>query len=179
MSLDIQALRDWVSFAFLVIGGSIAIRTYVLNQRQRRLENSFRLINLCKDTLTTIDFSNWYSTRVASSEQAGAKPGFLIDNGKQIPLSELFGPNIIGQDSIERFCELFNLVCYEYLKGTVDFRLFYFEYGQYMSITYYWVSSVGNNAEFVKAHYPFFYEAFHRKAEEFQKLPYKTVSRLE
>lgn len=133
MNIDLQELRNWISFILLVIAGAVAIRTYVLNQRQRRLENSFRLLDLCNKTLTNEDLLHWHTIHVASSEQAGARSGFFVDEKKQqVPFSELFSPNIIAQQSIERFCELFNLVCYEYLNGAVDIRLFYFEYGQYM-----------------------------------------------
>jgi hypothetical protein len=179
MTIDFEIVRNWVSFIFFVAGGTIAIRTYVLNQRQRKLENSFRLIELCKNSLSNEDLMSWHLIHVASSEQAGAKHGFFVEKEEQIPFSELFTPNIIAQGAIERFCELFNLVCYEYLKGTVDIRLFYFEYGQYMNITYYWVSNVNNNTEFVKSNYPYFYKTFRKKEDQFLKLPHKTISHLE
>lgn len=179
MTIDLLELRNWVSFTFLIVGGTIALRTFVLNQRQRKLENSFRLIDLCNKTLTNEDLLAWHTIQVASSDQAGAKRGFFVDKKEQIPFSELFGPNILAQTSIERFCELFNLVCHEYLNGAMDFRLFYFEYGQYMSSSYYWVSSVNNNTEFVESHYPFFYKAFRSKWTRFMELPHRTISHLE
>ena len=180
MNFNFEEIRNWTSFLLLVTGGGIAIRTFILNQRQRKLENSFRLIDLCNKSLSSDDLLNWHSIHVASSEQAGAKLGFFVDNKKiQVPFSELFSPNIIAQGSIERFCELFNLVCYEYLKGTIDIRLFYFEYGQYMSNTYYWVSFVNNNTLFAKSHYPYFYKTFKKMEKRFSELPYKTISHLE
>jgi len=179
IAIDLQELRDWISFIFLIIGGTIAIRTFVLSQRQRRLENSFRLIDLCNKTLTDNDRINWHTIHVASCEQTGAKRGFFVENGKQVPFLDLFQPNVVAQDSIARFCELFNLVCYEYLKGTLDIRLFYFEYGQYMSTTYYWASNVDNNRDFIRSSYPFFFKAFKRRERRFLQLPHKTVSLLE
>ncbi len=179
MNVDLQELRNWISLFLLVTGGAIALRTYLLNQRQRRLENSFRLLDLCKNSLTDGDILSWHMIHVASSEQAGAKPGFFVDKREQIPFAELFSPNIIARQSIERFCELFNLVCFEYLQGTLDIRLFYFEYGQYMSTTYYWVSSVHNSTDFVKTHYPFFHKTFKKHERHFSTLPHKTISHLE
>ena len=181
MNYSFEELRNWVSFLFLIVGGGIAIRTFILNQRQRKLENSFRLVDLCKQTLTQDDLIGWHTIHVKSSEQAGAKTGFFVDEKKkQIPFSDLFGAGeFLAQGAIERICELFNLVGYEYLNGTVDIRLFYFEYGQYMSTTYYWVSNVDGNTDFVKLHYPYFHKMYIKNEKRFRALPYKTISHLE
>jgi hypothetical protein len=180
-NFNFEELRNWVSFVFLVVGGGIAIRTFILNQRQRKLENSFRLIELCNKSLSSEDLLSWHLIHVASSESSGAKKGFFVDEKKtQVPFSQLFlSKEFIARDSIERFCELFNLVGYEYLKGTVDIRLFYFEYGQYLKITHYWISSVDDDSRFFKSRYPYFYKMFQKSNEAFAKLPYKTISHLD
>jgi hypothetical protein len=112
---------------------------------------------------------------------AGAKTGHFVDAKKnQIPFIELFSAGqLIAQDSIQKFCELFNLIGYEYLKGTVDIRLFYFEYGQYLSTVHYWVSYVDSDSQFFKTHYPYFYKMYRKNEKKFSNLPYKTIAHLE
>jgi hypothetical protein len=98
MLIDPIELRNWISFVFLIIGGGIAIRSFVISQHQRKLENSFKLIQLCNDSLSHDDLMSWVSINYASSEKAGAQKGFFVDNKVQIPFSELFVPDkIIGQ----------------------------------------------------------------------------------
>ena len=180
ITVNFEELRNWVSFAFLIIGGTIAIRAFILNQRQRKLENSFRLIELCKNSLSDNDRLSWHQIFIASSEPAGAKPGHFVDENKvQIPFSQLFSEGeFIAQGAIERYCELFDLIGYEYLRGTVDIRPFYFEFGQYLVSIHYWVSSI-DDGRFIKSHYPYFYELFETNKAKFHKLPHKTVGKVD
>ncbi len=174
-------IRNWASFAFLVLGGVIALRTFVLNQRQRKLENSFRLTDLFAKSITSSDVKAWSAIRIASSEQAGAKTGFFIDDRKQqVPFSSLFAPGLFSQErTIERLCELFDLVGYEFLRGTLEIRLFYFEYGEYIETVHYWASYVNGNTDFIKKTYPSFHKMYTRNKRRFLKLPRKSILQLE
>jgi len=182
--IDFKDVRAWVTFAFLIIGGSIALRTFLINQRQRKLDNSFRMIDLINRSLSQDDISNWQKVFFASSESAGAKHGhFLDEKGNQRPFSDMFSEgNYFDQGAIERFCELFNLVGYEYKKRTIDLRIIYFEFGQYMDTVYGWVTSIDSevkHSDFVKVHYPSFSQMYQKNLKLFQSLPHKTIAHIE
>ncbi len=184
MTFDLKDMREWISFILLVIGGSIALRTFILNQRQRKLENSFRLIELFNRSLRDDDLSNWHKIFITSSELAGAKYGHFLDEKKnQRPFADLFSEgNYHDQGAIERICELFNLVGYEYLRGTIDLRVIYFEFGQLLHTVHDWVSSIetgGQTSVFLSSRYPYFHQMFQKNIKVFPKLPFRTISHIE
>jgi hypothetical protein len=175
--ITLEEIRNWISFLFLIVGGIIALRTFITTQNQRRLENSFRLTELINNTLTNEDYLGWHMINIASNESSGARIGHFVEKGNQIPFSKLFsGGEFLAQNSIHKFCELFDLVGYEYLKKTIDIRLIYFEHGQYLKSVQYWISSVDRNSNYFKAHYPYYFKMYERCKSKLSKLPHKTIS---
>jgi hypothetical protein len=184
MPIDLRDIREWISLAFIIIGGSIALRTFIINQRQRKLENSFRMIDLINRSISKEDINNWHKVFIASSELAGANYGHFLDEKRnQRPFSDMFSEgNYFDQGAIERFCELFNLVGYEYLKGTIDLRIIYFEFGQYLSTIYDWVSSINvddKHKDFMKSNYSYYHRMYQNNLKAFRSLPHKTISHIE
>jgi hypothetical protein len=176
-----EVLREWVAFLFLVIGGSIAIRTYVVNQRQRRLENSFRLLTLFKESIGENDIDAWADIFYKSAEPTGVRSGYFLDEGQERPLSDLFSPGSPDGGATQRMAEQFDLISQEILAKTVNLRLIYFNLGQLMDFTHQWLKTVenfGSDKTFLEEAYPHFDKLYKKKGKQFKKWSYKTYAQI-
>lgn len=156
-------VRNWITLVLAVIGGCIAIWTYLGNQKQRRLENSFRLIVLFKESLREEDIEAWKNIFHAASEPAGAKKGYLVEviDGKRVqrPLSDLFSEGPPDNGAVERMAEFFDLISSQALNETIEMRLVYFQLGQLMDTVHSWLTSIDNpfgKGTFLEECYPHF-----------------------
>lgn len=156
-------IRNWFAFILAVVGGFITIQTYLGNQKQRRLENSFRLVAMFRESLQEKDIEAWKNIFHATSEPAGAEEGYLVTaiNGKRLqrPLSDLFSEGPPDNGAVERMAEFFDLIGSEALNETIEVRLVYFQPGQLMDTTYSWLTLIDNpygEGSFLEEHYPHF-----------------------
>lgn len=158
-------IRNWLTLGLAVVGGFVTIQTYLNAQKQRRLENSFRLLKLFNELLDTEDISAWKFIFHATSEPAGAKDGYMvvvIDNRfEQLPLSDLFSEGTPDNGAIERMAELFDLIAFEATKNTIEFRVVYFQLGQLMNSVHLWLTKI--EAGFMKENYPYFARLYEKK----------------
>lgn len=159
----IAEIRNWLTLTLAVIGGFISIKTYMGNQKQRRLENSFRLISMFRESLHKGDMQAWEKIFHASSEPAGAESGNFVeiidDEPQQLPFSALFSEGAPDNGAIGRIADLFDLISSEALNGTVELRVVYFQLGQLMDTTYSWLIPIDNpygQGTFLEEHYPSF-----------------------
>jgi hypothetical protein len=120
-------IRNWLAFILAVVGGFVAIQTYLGNQKQRRLENSFRLVIMFRESLYEKDIEAWKNIFHATSEPAGAEKGYLVKviDGKRLqrPLSDLFSEGSPDNGAVERMAEFFDLIGSEVLNETIEVRL--------------------------------------------------------
>lgn len=168
VSADMSAeIRGWSALILGTFGGVISLRTYLSNQKQRRLENSFRLISMFWESLHEKDMNFWEHIFHATSEPAGAKKGFLIDftNGQRVerPLSDLFSEGPPDNGAIGRMAALFDIISDELLSGKLETRLIYFQLGQLMVTIYSWLLEIDNpykDGTFLEKQYPSFDRLF-------------------
>lgn len=156
-------IRNWFAFILAVVGGFITLKTYLGNQKQRRLENSFRLISIFRESLREGDIQAWENIFHATSEPVGAESGSFVEfvDGKrqQRPLSDLFSEGAPDNGAVGRMAELFDLISSEALNETVELRVVYFQLGQLMDTTYSWLRTIDNpygQGSFLKEYYPYF-----------------------
>ncbi|KOO03817.1 hypothetical protein [Vibrio hepatarius] len=167
---------DWVRLGILSIGATVALFTYAAGQRQRKLENSLKLLDLFKQNLEESDLSNWKSIFRASSEPSGAKKGhYVVSGGHQIPLNYLFSEGPDDHGATSRISEQLDLICYEILKGAVELRILYSNLGQLMDVIYKWY---GQESFFQKS-YPSFNKVMLKKRKKMAKLARKTIAYCE
>jgi hypothetical protein len=156
-------VRNWTAFILTVVGGCIAIQTYLGNQKQRRLENSFQLMAMFREYLHEGDIEAWKNIFHATSEPAGAKKGFLVQviDGKSLqrPLSDLFSEGPPDNGAVERMAEFFDLISNEALNKTIEIRLLYFQLGQLMDTIHSWITIIDGpygEGTLLEAQYPDF-----------------------
>ncbi|WP_338438745.1 hypothetical protein [Synechococcus elongatus] len=164
LSVDIFAeIRGWLILVLSVIGGFISLRTFIENQKQRRIENSLRLVVMFKESLLENDIQEWKKMFHSTSEIAGAKKGFyviLINRQRiQLPLSNLFAEGPPDHGAIKRMAELFDLISYQMLNNKLDNRLIYFQLGQLMNTVHSWLEKIESpysDQAFIEVNYPSF-----------------------
>lgn len=93
--MSAEEIREWIKLSFIVIGGLLALRTYIISQRQRRLENSLKLVDIFFSNLETNDLKELKRIFMNSSESSGAKKGFFFSrNNQEIPFEDLFSEGL-------------------------------------------------------------------------------------
>ncbi len=156
----IEELRGWLMLCLGVVGGAVGLLTYHRGQNQRKLENSFRMIQLFRDSISNDDFEEWIELFHAASEPAGAKHGcFVSEGGQQIPFRALYAEGPPDNGAIDRISQVFDLVAEQARKRTLDLRIFYHEYGQLMDTIHAWLSTISetDGEPLVKVLYPSFH----------------------
>ena len=162
---------DLIRTVVITIGVTIGVVTYRAGQRQRKLENSLKLLELFKDNLEKSDIDNWIKIFLSSSEPSGAKNGhFHSSNNQQIPLNSLFSEGPDDHGATARITEQIDLVCYEVIKGNIELRIVFSNIGQLMKVIHCWYK----NEAFFNESYPYFYKVM--KLKSLKKLPCKTIT---
>jgi len=169
--MEIAELRNWITLALAVCGFVITFRTYVGGQKQRRIENSFRMVTLFREALQPKDMERWEEVFHATSEPAGASYGHMVsydeEHGRsELPISALFTEGPYDDGAVERMAEVFDLIAREALDGTVDLRIIYFQLGQLMDSIHGWLKSMDDaydGKSFLDFYYPSFNELYTRE----------------
>jgi hypothetical protein len=185
----ISEIRGWLTVLLSILGFTLAYKTYLNNQKQRRLENSFKLVSLFKESLQKDDIEIWKDIFLSCSEPSGSKEGYFkvshygdhfikclhkIDDKRkpenlifeEIPFSYLFMEGSPDDGAIQRMAELFDLISFQILNETVDEKLIYFELGQLMDNVKLWLSFIDNpfdNKTFLEEFFPSFYQLYERR----------------
>lgn len=156
----VSEIRGWTLLLFAVVGGVITILAYRHNQRQRRLENSFRFLAQFKETVSESDRSAWETLFDSTTDTAGAPYGFFITHiegvRQQIPLSALFAEGSTDNGAIERMAEFFEMIALEDEERTINLRVIYYQLGHYMDTVHEWILSFPdeNGRVFMNEHFP-------------------------
>ena len=165
---------DLIRTIFIVIGVTVALITFRAGQRQRKLENSLKLLDLFKDNLEKDDIKNWKNIFQASSEPSGAWEGSFLSEGKyQTPLNSLFSEGPEDHGSTARITQQIDLICFEILQNTIELRIIYSNIGQLMTVIYRWYEKEA----FLKDNYPYFVKVM--KKRTLNGLPRKTIAYCE
>jgi hypothetical protein len=136
-------VRQWVQFAFAVIGGLLAFAAFFQNLHQRRVENALKFIALFKESLRKGDMGHWEQLFHAASEPAGCPPGYFRANGGSCrSIGDFFSEGSGDQYAISRMAESLDIVCYQVVSGGADARTVYHELGQLLWQMNLWLRAV-------------------------------------
>ncbi|MCG3846671.1 hypothetical protein [Photobacterium damselae] len=167
---------DLIRTTIIAVGSVIALKTYISAQKQRKLENSLKMLDLFHSNIQENDLDNWSKLFKSASEPCGAKPGnFKNSLGQQVPLTYLFSEGPEDSGATARITEQLNLLCHHMSQKTVDVRVMYSNIGQLMSVIYGWYKE----DSFFKEHYPYFHKFMKKHERKLNKLPRKTISYCE
>ena len=144
-----------VLLGLLVGAGGLFVSVAALmeNTRQRKIENTFKWLNLIKATITNEHLKTFKRLYRANSPIIGAKSNFIFDDGKNELVDYMFSEGGCGIGHIQEIIEIFNLVCEILIKNDLVDRVFLFEYGQLMLTCHRWTlfleSDEGPNKKYV------------------------------
>jgi hypothetical protein len=179
----IVAIREWLQFGFVIVGGTIALVAFLQNQRQRKLENALKLVALFKDSLREHDLDHWHKLLVATCEPAGAQPGyFRSESGDLLPLDTMFSEGSEDDDAIQRIAQNLEIICYEINSRTVEPRIVWFELGQLMSTMHQWLTEIRGlkgKRTFLEEQFPAINRSFKKYGKRFQTWPYRVFGYIE
>ncbi|SUB63973.1 Uncharacterised protein [Plesiomonas shigelloides] len=171
-SLISSANLDLIQTVIIAVGSIIALKTYISGQKQRKLENSLKMLDLFHSNIQDNDLERWGALFRSASEPCGAQLGYFRNSlGQQVPLTDLFSEGPEDGGATDRITEQLNLLCHHMNQKTIDFSVVYSNIGQLMTVIYGWYKEEA----FFKENFPHF-EKFMKKNEyNLKKLPRKTI----
>ncbi len=183
-NMTAQDAREWTAFLFMIVGGSLALRTYIVNQQQRRLENTLKLIERFWAAVSKEDLGEWINMYRASSECAGATEGHFVDEASnQCSLDELFVEGPADKGATDRIVQELNIISQEILEKTINPRMIYFELGQFIKVIHGWLASIDKQSNdglsLLDDHFSAFGKAYQKYKCKFDKWPHKIIAYIE
>lgn len=141
--IDWPELRSWATLFIAIIGIVVAYHELKSNTNQRRTDNSFKYIDMFHENISELQIQKWEMVFQGSYDR-GSKTGF--SNGHRIiEYSELFSEGPFDHGAVDKMCEIFDLIAEAIENRQVEFRLVYFELGQYMEHNYKWLMTFEEN----------------------------------
>ena len=140
-----EEIRGWLQFCVLLVGGTVGLLAFLQNNRQRKIENAFKLIAWVKENWSDDEIGSWKNLVRATYEGTGAIPGqYVSEDGGLRCLGDYFSEGAPDSGAFSRTVELLEVACYEMLKGTVEERLVWFEFGQVLRTIEMWLGAVSS-----------------------------------
>jgi hypothetical protein len=182
--MNVQEVRQWITLGFAVVGGISGLAAVWQNVKQRRLENTFRLILTFRESQDPDWLDAFRALFELTAEPAGAKPGEYISKGYgPRPISDYFSEGSPDNHAVSRLTENLEVVCHEVCNKTVDARYVWFEFGQILSTIHYWISNTSSGPEpegrLLDNSFPAMKKMFKKYGERFKKWPTKRYIYLE
>jgi len=141
--MDWKEIREWIQLAFVIAGGTIALIAFFQNLKQRKLENSLKLVALFRDSLQPNDISHWITLYRSSCELAGCSHGqYRNDSGECRSIGDYFSEGSGDENAISRMAQNLEIICHELSIGTADSRIVYYEIGQLLTSMHGWLSGI-------------------------------------
>lgn len=191
------------SIIIAISGVIIACINYKSQQKQRKFDNSKKLIEKFQNTISENHLNQWKQVFLNSYESVGAKPGcFIVFNSnnqpRQIPQASLFiseGKGLhlsdikmnlnddisnINFESIRHITEQLEIISYEILHGHTELTVLYYELGQIISSIYYWIDSIEDeySRNNTRSLYPSFVQMYQKNKRRLEKMTCKTYQGL-
>ena len=176
-------------FLLVVFGSVVGLTTisgYLKQNQQRKIDNSYRIVEDFFKKITEKHLSIWKNIYINSTESCGARDGSFVlidENGNKqlISISNLFlregSGSIYDHGSVREIAEFLNFVSYHVLKGKVDFNIIYYELGQFLETVHWWILQIDDQAlkdHIEKDWLPYLLMLYRRKSVRMRKLPRKT-----
>jgi len=141
--MDWKEFREWIQLTFVIVGGAIAMIAFFQNMRQRKLENSLKLVALFRESLRPDDISYWIELFRSSSELSGSPRGqYATGEGDFRSIGDYFSEGSGDENSISRMAQNLEIICHELTIGTADVRIVYYELGQLLTTMCKWLGGI-------------------------------------
>ena len=129
-----EELRIWLLFLFGIIGGVITIRSFSLNNEQRRIDNTFKVLDFLRRNISKEQINAFITLFQANNPLGVPYDEFRLKNGKTEKVSDMFSEGGCGNGDIHNMIELFELIAPLLIKKQINENLIWYEYGDRKSV---------------------------------------------
>ena len=141
--MDFVELRGWLTLGIITISASVALKTLLDNGRQRKLENTFKMLDYIRKHITDEQIATFQQLFDANNEIAGVPYNeFRFSDGRIDNIEGMFSEGGCGNGDIQNMIEVFNLISKFLNNNTLNAQLIWYEYGQIMSTCYRWTKYI-------------------------------------
>lgn len=140
-----EELRIWLLFLFGIIGGVITIRSFSLNNEQRRIDNTFKVLDFLRRNISKEQINAFITLFQANNPLGVPYDEFHFRNGKTEKVSDMFSEGGCGNGDIHNMIELFELIAPLLIKKQINENLicdkedkFIIDFGDNSPETYYY-----------------------------------------
>nr|VFJ68015.1 MAG: hypothetical protein BECKFW1821C_GA0114237_101335 [Candidatus Kentron sp. FW] len=116
----------------------MALRTFRFNFQQRKIENTFKILEFMRKHIGTEQINTFIEAFHANNPLGGHVNEFQYPNGRKEHLDDFFSEGGSGNGDIHNIIEIFNLVSISLLRYELREELIWYEYGQIMRKCYEW-----------------------------------------
>lgn len=143
MNISLSNVREWLPFAFIIVGVALALIAPFLMPGRKRRNQSMQLISTFIKSMHTQDIEHWREIFHGTREAARAPAGHFINRlGKPVPLALMWAADSEDHTAIQRIAECLEKACGKMLDQTLDVKLIWFEIGQLMESMHDWLEDI-------------------------------------
>jgi len=176
MTISLSNFREWLPFAFIIVGVLLALFAPFLKLGNKRHNKTMQLLATFNASLHAHDIEHWKEIFHGTREAASAPSGHFISRiGKPVPLASMWAGDSEEHTAIQHMAESLEKVCVEMLAHTVDIQMIWFEIGQLMETMHDWLEDIPGmqqDSTFLEEQYPFLKQVFEKYGDGFKKWPY-------
>jgi hypothetical protein len=175
MSLSPSSFKEWLPFAFIFIGGALALIAPFVKTGIKRSNQTKRLLETFKASLHKQDLVYWNEIYHGRREAASAPAGYFINRlGKSESLASMFVGDGEEHTAIQRMAEGLETVSTEMLAHSVDVKMIWADIGQLMEAMHDWlqdIPGVQQDISFLQEQYPSLKLIFEKYGSSFKGWP--------
>ena len=176
--MDLVEVRNWLLFIGAIIGSAIALKSLFDNIKQRKLDNTFKVIEYLRKHISKEQIDTFIKLFDANNECAGIPADEFHFRDHIEKVENMFSEGGSGIGDLQNMIELFDLMSKELLKKTLIDELIWYEYGQIMSKCHLWITIL-NRSDWGQKFYPVFLEYVNKNKNYLLSLPVKHYVYLE
>lgn len=177
MSLSLSNYREWLPFAFIIIGVVIALIAPFLSKGRQRRQETAQLLTAFRTSLHAHDMEHWKEIYHGTRQGAFAPAGHFMNKlGKPVPLDSMWTAGSDDHTAIQRMAECMEKACAKMLTHTVDIKTLWYEIGQLMEAMHAWLQSIPGvqpDLTFLEEQYPSIKQIFEKYGHSLKKWPYR------
>jgi hypothetical protein len=175
MSLSLSSFKEWLPFAFIIVGIGLALIAPFVKSGLKRRARTRQLLENFVASLHNQDIAYWSEIYHGRREAASAPAGYFINRlGKPESLASMFVGDGEEHTAIQRMAEGLETVCTEMLAHSVDNKVIWAEIGQLMESLHDWlqdIPGVQQDVSFLQEQYPSLKLIFEQYGSHFKSWP--------
>jgi hypothetical protein len=144
---QITEIRNWLLLLLGTIGAYLTIKTFSDNTRQRRLDNTFKILEYLRKHITQAQIETFIELFHANNPLGAPENEFHLKDGRKDFIETMFSEGGCGNGDIHNMIEVFNLLAKSLNQKNLDEDLIWYEYGQIMLTCYRWTKYLEDNRD--------------------------------